>query len=229
MAKNEPGQVVRSRIDKTTSRTMLTIGAAIAVSVFSLVSAKSLLSQFSYQHQVLHQRRLTLSTLASDKTAANTLISTYDSVFENSNPINIIGGKNDSSSSAMPPDGDNARIVLDSLPATYDYPALISSVSYILSSNGITNPSINGTDQAITANSAPTSQPAPVAIQLSVGGGGSYSQIQNLVHDLERSTRPFDITSVQMAGNSSSMTFNFQMTTYFQPARSFATSTKEVQ
>ncbi len=218
----------RVRISQVQSNIFVITAVATAICVFSLVSAKALLSQASYQRKVLHERRVALSILSTDKTAAGTLIAQYQQVFENSDPTNVIGGKNDSSTSAVPPDGDNARIVLDSLPTSFDFPALISSVSAILSDDAISSPAINGTDQG--SSTAPTSSvnPAPIPIQLSIGGNGSYANIQRVINDLERSTRPFDITNLQLSGSAGSMTFNVQATTYYQPARSFNLTTKAV-
>jgi hypothetical protein len=218
----------RVRVSQMQSNIFVITAVATAICVFSLVSAKALLSQASYQRKVLHERRIALGILATDKTSAATLITQYQQVFENSDPTNVIGGKNDASASAVPPDGDNARIVLDSLPTSYDYPALISSVSAILSGNGISNASINGTDESASASSSSSVSPTPVAILLSIGGNGTYSNVQRVITDLERSTRPFDVTNIQLSGGAGSMTFNLQATTYYQPARSFNLSTKAV-
>jgi hypothetical protein len=219
----------RLKISQAQSNATVLIAVAVAICVFSLVSAKALLSQATYQRKVLHERRLTLTTLANDKTAAATLISQYQQVFENSDPINIIGGKNDTSTSAVPPDGDNARIILDSLPTSYDFPALISSVSSILANASISNPSINGTDQSATTSSEASVNPLPAPIQLSVGGTGTYTSVQKVIKDFERSTRPFDITNIQLSGGASSMTFSLQLTTYYQPAKTFNVTTQEVR
>lgn len=219
----------RMKISKANSRIMITIAIATAVTVFCLVSVKSLTSQAMYQRKVLHERRVTLDRLQANKSSAATLMTQYKAVFANDDPINIIGGKNDSKATAIPPDGDNARIILDSLPTTYDFPALISSLSSILAGAGVTNQSINGTDESPTANNVPSSNPQPVKIQLSVGGTASYANVQRLIHDFERSTRPFDVTNIQLAGSASSMTFNMQVTTYYQPAKNFSVENKEVR
>lgn len=217
------------RITKANSAIMVVIAIATAVSVFCLVSSKALISQAAYQRRVLHERRVTLGVLDKDQSSVTTLMDQYTKVFEGSSSLNYIGGKNDSSASAVPPNGTNSRIVLDSLPTSYDFPALISSVSSILSSAGITNPSISGTDQTATASNTPMPSPQPVPIVLSVGGTGSYGAVQQLVSAFERSTRPFDITNIQLSGSSSSMTINLQMTTYYQPAKAFTVGSKEVQ
>jgi len=226
MAKIKP--TTRIRVSQIQSNIFVITAVATAICVFSLVSAKALYNQASYQRKVLHERRVALSTLNTDKTSASTLITQYQQVFENSDPLNVIGGKNTTSSSAVPPDGDNARIVLDSLPTSYDFPALISSVTAILSNNGISSPAINGTDQSATGNVTSAVNPTPVAIQLSIGGNGGYSNVERVIEDLERSTRPFDITNIQLSGSAGSMTFNLKATTYYQPARSFNLSTKAV-
>src|SRR5439155_22125 len=131
--------------------------------------------------------------------------SNYAQVFEGSDPANIIGGKNTTNTSAVPPDGDNGRIVLDGLPTSYDFPALITSVNNILSRDNITNPSIAGNDESLMLKSQPTGQPQPQTIKLSVSGTNSYAGVQRLIRDFERSIRPFDITNLQLTGNESQM------------------------
>ena len=129
----------------------------------------------------------------------------------------------------MPPNGDNARIVLDALPSKYDFPALISSVSNILTDDKITSPSVTGTDESATIDSSATTNPQPQEIQLTVTGTGTYENVQAFVQDLERSIRPFDVVSLQLAGPQDSLIFTLTVNTYFQPAKSLNVVTQEVK
>ena len=145
-----------------------------------------------------------------------------------SSQANLIGGKNDKSQNANPPDGDNARIVLNALSTTYDYAGLLSSVAKILSINGVTNPSIGGTDASATSSSTPSPAPKPVSIQLNVAGQGNYEQVKAVVHDFERSIRPFKVTQMQLNGTNAVMNFSMQVTTYYQVAKTLDTTKKEI-
>lgn len=219
----------RLRIDKTNSRILTIVVVAVFVSVFCLVSSKELLSQAAYQRRLLGARRATAAQMEKDKKAAATLVDQFANVFVGGSPTNVLGGKAVTGGNAVPPDGDNASIVLDSLPTTYDFPALISSVEKILTTNSISSPQISGTDQSATADNKPSSAPKPVAINLTVAGQGSYDHVQKLIADFERSTRPFDVTSLQLTGNNSLMNFQMNVRTYYQQAKTLGIGSKEVK
>ena len=219
----------RLEIDKDQSTMILVIAIAAIVSVFCLVSAKALLSQAAYQRRVVNARHAAASQLEANIQNANTLSNQYTNVFEGTSATNVIGGKNTTAASAQPPDGDNGRIVLDALPTTYDFPALLTSMSKLLANDNIGAPSIGGTDDSSSVSSSPSSNPQPVSISLSISGSGSYSDVQNLFKDMERSIRPFDITKLTLSGNESTMSFSVEVTTYYQPAKTLNTTAKEIR
>jgi hypothetical protein len=142
---------------------------------------------------------------------------------------NVLGGKSDTSAQAVPPDVDNARLALDALPTIYDYPATIASLTKILTDDGIGSPSITGTDQSTTIKDDPTSDPSPIKITLGISGTGNYSSVRNVLRDLERSIRPFDVTSLSLSGTENNLTLNASVDTYFQPAKVLGITPKEVR
>jgi hypothetical protein len=219
---------LHSQIQKAQTSLFIVVVVACMISIFCLTSAKVLLSQGAYQLHVLNARHQAVKQLNDNIKAANQLVDQYNNVFENSGPLNVIGGKNDSGANAVPPDGDNARIVLDALPTSYDFPALVSSLSKILNSDNVQNISIGGTDQSATADNAASAAPHPVNIDVPVSGSASYADLQKLINDLERSIRPYDITNLQLSGTNASMTFSLQMNTYYQPAKSLTVTNKVV-
>lgn len=215
-------------IDREQKRTILTVVIAVAIAVFCLLSSKALLSQAAYHRHVLGETRKSVAALKENISSVDTLKKQYDS-FNSTNP-NVIGGNNSPSlKDATPPDGTNSQIVLNALPTNYDFPALISSVTKVLSVDNIANPGISGTDASATVNSTASTNPSPVPINVSISGLTSYSGAQNLIKDLERSVRPFDVTKIQLSGGSSAMTISASLTTHFQPAKILNTSTKEVK
>lgn len=216
-------------INKAQSRTLVVVTAATIIIVFCLVSTKALLGQATYQRRVIDNERKAVSELQTYVSNANTLANQYNNVFEGSDPSNIIGGKNDKNPNATPPDGDNARIVLDALPSKYDFPALITSMAKILNGDKISNPVVTGSDASATASNNSTINPQPVTISLNVSGSSSYAGVQTLIKDLERSIRPFDVMNLQLNGSAASgMSISISLDTYYQPPRSLTVGSKEV-
>jgi hypothetical protein len=74
-----------------------------------------------------------------------------------------------------------------------------------------------------------TNKPQPSNIDLTINGNGRYSDSQQLVKDLERSIRPFDITKLTLTGNQSNLTINLNVTTYYQPAKTVNITSKEIK
>jgi hypothetical protein len=135
------------QLSKDQQTMMAVVAVATVVTVFCLMSTKALIGKATYQQRVISARHKSAKQLQSDISNANTLVAQYSNVFIGNNSENIIGGRNDASPSAVPPDGDNGRIVLDALPTTYDFPALLTSLSKILNNDGIGSQSIGGSDQ----------------------------------------------------------------------------------
>jgi hypothetical protein len=219
----------RIKLDKAQSSMMITVAVATIITVFCLMGAKALLSQGAYQHRVISARQASIKQVNTNIANANTLATHYNDVFEGDSPANIIGGRNTKSDQAQPPDGDNGTIVLHALPTTYDFPALLTSVSKILSSHGVTNQSISGSDESPNFKNDPVPKPSPVQIGLSASGTSTYEVTQQVISDFERSIRPFDINKLAISGNQSSMTLSFDLTTYYQQAKTTALTSKEIK
>lgn len=214
------------QIEQTNSRIFVVVAVATVISVFSLVSAKTLLSQINHQRHVVSARSAAVEQLEKNIKTAKTLDSFFE-VFNNSNP-NIIGGIANNNSSG-PSDGDNARITLDALPSIYDYPALLTSLEKIMKNGQLANISVDGTDQSDTMDNKASAEPKPVPIEVTIKGTGSYGAIQNVIKDLERSIRPFDITLLTLTGDESKLEMTAKAVTYYQQAKSLESSTKEVK
>lgn len=224
-----PDTPKRVQIDKTQSTMLAVITGATIITIFCLMSAKALLAQAAYQRRVVNANHAAVKQLQANVNNAKQLVTQYNQVFEGNSPSNIIGGQNDSSNSAVPPNGDNARIVLDALPSKYDFPALLSSVSKVLNADGITAASVTGTDESATIKDDSGPNPQPQQIQLMVGGTGSYAQVQTFVQDLERSIRPFDVVKLSLSGPQNQLNFAMTLNTYYQPAKTLSIVTKEVK
>jgi hypothetical protein len=68
-----------------------------------------------------------------------------------------------------------------------------------------------------------------VQIGLSASGTSTYEGTQQVISDFERSIRPFDINKLAISGNQSSMTLSFDLTTYYQQAKTTALTSKEIK
>lgn len=223
-----PNTPQRLKIDKANTRVTLAVALAAIVVVFSLVSARALIGQGAHQRRVVNAKNDTVKQLEQNIQAANTLSTQYQ-VFTGTNP-NVLGGDGKADDSAIPPNGNNARIVLDALPTSYDFPALISSLTKVMNLSGVSNMTIGGSDQSDSFSNQPAGNPQPVPIaQIPMGGEGSYGRVQHLVKDLERSVRPYDINTLQFSGDENQMTLTLSVTTFYQPAKIIEIDTKEVQ
>ncbi len=214
--------------DDSGARLVVIVSVATVITVFCLYSAKVLVSQASYHRRVLSAKRQAISQLKSNIDAANTLSQQYQ-VFQTGNPDNIIGGRNSTDTNLQPPDGDNARIVLDALPATYDFPALISSVAKIMNGVHLSSQSISATDQSKGLSSKASNSPQPNPLQLTLSGASTYKGIRAFIKDLERSIRPFDVTGLQLTGSDTGMSATIITNTYYQQALSLDLTLKEIK
>ena len=215
------------QISKAGDQLAIVVTVAVVISVFCLVSCKSLLSQSSYQRKVLAAKNAAAKQLKANVAAANQLVTQYQ-VFESGDP-NIIGGVGGTSPGNGPQDGDNARIVLDALPSQYDFPALVSSIEKILSGESVTIQGIGGTDQGQVPNPTDPSQIQPTPVAFSINVTGSVTSVQRLVNDLERSIRPIDITTFQLSGTEDDMQLTLNANTYYQPPLTLANGQKEIK
>lgn len=215
------------QIDKNQSPVLVTVIIATIISVFCLTSAKVLLNQALYQRRVINARNTSAKKLEEDIKNTDTLSAQYKAVFLGSTGENIIGGSTAGGSSSR--DGSNEKIVLDALPTKYDFPALLTSLSNLLATDGVGTQSIGGSDQSTTVNSEANYNPQTSPINISLSGTTTYSSAKKLLTDLERSIRPFDVTRLSLSGNESNLTISMDLTTYFQPAKTLDVPSKEIK
>lgn len=205
----------RALIGKANSTMVIATTAAAFVLVFALVAGKSLLGQMAYQNRVISTKKTALNQLRTDLGARDSLQDSYNS-FVAENP-NVLGGDPNGTNEQ---DGDNATLILDSLPSYYDFPALTTSLEKIIQSQNLTITGITGTDQEVTegANqSSPNPQAVPMPFQIDVTG--SYQSVQALTDVFQRSIRPFQIQTLQLSGDEGSMTAEIGAQTFYQPGK----------
>lgn len=217
--------IKRALIEKSNSTIVVVTSVACFIVVFSLVASWSLFNQLMYQSRVIGESQKALSQLNTDITSVRSLETSYDK-FVNT-PTNAIGGNPQGTG---PQDGDNAKIILDALPSKYDYPALVTSLENILTSQSVQIQSIAGTDDAAAqAASQNSAAPQPQSMPFQVVVNGNYAAIQNVVNAFERSIRPFQITTLDIAGDQSQLTLTVNAQTYWQAAKNLDIHTKVVK
>lgn len=226
-------------IKKANTAIYASVSIAVFMVIFGLFSAKSLLSQGSYNKLVIKEKKSALKTAKQNVINAKSLEQAY--VAFASEPINLLGGN---PAGNGPLDGSNPKLTLDSLPSVYDYPALSSSVEKILIDNSYQIERIGGSEdaslstvvgaagsaassgvavQASTLPSTVTEIPYPLKIQSDVGG------VERLLKILEKSIRPFYVDSIELSGNDQSLSAKITMKTFYQPGITYNTSTKVVK
>jgi hypothetical protein len=240
------------QIDKDNNLMFIAVAVASITVIFSLVSAKTLFGVSSYQHKALKAKNTSIKKLQDNVKAAEELKKQYDA-FENQNP-NVLGGVggldvakaivdqgeqagavqvDGKTISLSGQDGDNAKIVLDALPSSYDFPALISSIEKVANQDHIPLQGVGGSDQGSTvptaANTTASSDSQYQNISFSVSTQSDFHTAQTLINDLERSIRPVDILQFTIGGNGTSLNVSAQANTYYQLPISLQIKQKEIQ
>lgn len=224
MAKGLPSSK-RVLIDKTNSSIVAITAVAAFVVVFALIASKTLVSQMAYQNKIISAKKTAVKQLKSDVQATDSLVASYKAFV--GTPQNVLGG-NPSGTGGQ--DGDNAKIVLDALPSKYDFPALATSLEKLLTSQNVQIQSITGTDDEVAQSGGQSSaSPQPIAMPFQISVVGNYQSIQNLISAFGKSIRPFQIQTLQLAGDEKSMTLTLTAQTYYQPEKAFSIKKETIQ
>jgi len=206
----------RMQIDKANARIVVYVSVATFILVFSLVATKTLFGQATYQNHVISKKRTAVNQLKTDISATGQLKTSYQGFVGTAQ--NVLGGD---PKGAGPKDGDNAKIVLDALPSSYDFPGLQASLEALLASQNVKIDSMTGTDDEVAQSDNQSSvSPQPVPIPFSVIVEGDYTGIQNVINAFEHSIRPIQVQTLSITGGQNKLTLTITAQTYYQPAKS---------
>ena len=213
-------------IDKTNTKVIIAVAVATFIVVFCAFAARSLISQSLYHDRVIKQKKMALTQLEENSDAVVELKKSYDA-FE-ANSVNILGG---SSKDSGPLDGRSAKIVLDSLPDTYDYPALSSSFEKILRDGGYDIGSIGGAEDPSLSLSGQTATKdvIPIEIPYSFSVTTNTEGIKRLLNTLEVSIRPMYVDSLQVQSSDDTIQASIMLRTFFTQPKAFQLGSKEVK
>lgn len=215
----------RTLISKANSTIVVSTTIAAFVVVFALVAGKSLLNQSSYQGKVIDAKKTALARLNDDLAARDTLKAAYDK-FVAADP-NVLSG---SPRGTTQKDGDNAQIILDALPSRYDFPGLTTSLERLITTQNLKIMSISGIDEEATQGPKSTSpNPTPVAMPFQVQVNGTYDSVQAMVGVFLNSIRPYQIQTLELTGDKSSMVARIQAQTFYQPEKNLKITTEVVK
>ena len=207
--------IKRNLISKANTTIVAVTAGACFIVIFSMVASTTLIGQFKHQNKVISAKKTARDTLTQDLVATKSLTASYQA-FTNTTQ-NVLGG-NPAGQGAQ--DGNNAKIILDALPAAYDFPALATSLEKILSNQNVSIRSIGGTDDSLnTSNTATSAAPQAIVMPFQVSVGGTYDKMHGVLTALESSIRPINIQSIAITGSQSDLTMNITAQTYYQPGK----------
>jgi Tfp pilus assembly protein PilO len=187
----------RAHIEQSNHIVFIAVTVAAVVVVIALVVLNFLWKQEVYNRHILAAKNKTATTLQQNISNVKNLEGTLSS-------LNVS-------------DVDQQKI-LDALPASYDYPALASEFDNLANYSGVSLQGSIGQDQSASAI-APSSNPSPVPIALTLNVNGSYKSVQDFIKNLELSTRPVVIQSVQLTGTNNNLQAQITANTYYQPTK----------
>jgi hypothetical protein len=215
----------RIGVDKTNARIVAITAAAAFVVVFFLVASVALFSQLTYQNRIIAAKKTAVAQLKKNLTARDSLVTSYEN-FAGAT-TNFIGGNATGSGSQ---DGNNAKLVLDALPSTYDFPALATSLEKIATDQGVTIQSLTGIDDEVaqTANQS-TNTPVPIAMPFEIKVSGSYANIQSLVDAFDHSIRPIQVQKIDLTGDQTTLNLDVTAQTFYQPQRTLNIQTEVIK
>lgn len=212
----------RKIINEAYSRMVLVVGISAFVVVFSLVATRTIWTKMSYQARVIEEKEKARDQLRENISKVDELVGNYKE-FATQNP-NIIGGQIDGTGDR---DGDNAKIVLDSLPSKYDYPALLTSMEKLVKVSGNSVSSITGTDDEVRQQSEDNDGPVPMPVDLSAKG--NYDSINSLLTLFDLSIRPIQIEKMEFSGSNANLEVKIAAKSYYQPGKTLELKKKWVK
>lgn len=213
-------------IDRANTQMVALVAIAAFVSIFSLVAAHAVWGQTRYQAKVSGAKEKAHQQLQKNLKAFDSLATSYRAF--NATSTNVIGG---TTGGTQDNDGSNAKLILDALPSSYDFPALTSSIEKILTSQSLKVSAITGTDDQLNQQTnveSPTPQPVEMPFSFTVSNA-DYTSVGKLVDAMNRSIRPMQIDSIAVNGGATNMTIVVNAHTYYQPAKNVSIVKKVVK
>lgn len=214
----------RLQVNKSNATISLIIGLASFFVVFSLIGARGLLVRSSYQSGVIEEKEKAADQLKANIESVDQLLSAYQEFVQE--PVNIIGG---TAVGTGDRDGDNARIILDALPSSYDYPALTTSLEKMVTSQGLKFDNITGIDDEV-AQAEPDTENKPIEMPFEIAVMGGYDSQTRLIDLFDRSIRPLktSVLTLTAEGEGGEVKLEIKGTSYYVPEKKLNITKKDV-
>lgn len=204
--------VKRLQLDKSNKTMYLTLVVCSIATALSLVALRSFTSEATYYRRIVSKKEKAVSVLKKNESALATLQASYRDFVEQD--PNALGGR---LSGVADRDGDNAKLVLDALPSSYDFPALTASLEKLLTGYKIDG--ISGTDDSISQSELRTPGQI-IEIPFTVSVTTDYEGAKKLLDMFDRSIRPFYVKSIDISGQSNSLLVTINAKTFYQSPKS---------
>ena len=211
------------KIDKDNSTVLVVLAVASFVIVFSLVSIKDLISQYSYQKRVASVQQTTVSTIKQDQSNAAQLISSYNSFISES--PNILDGTNQGGGGSN--QENNAQIIIDALPTSEEVSSAMAGVLDVLNTAGVTVSGLSSGSNIAAPTTSASSATGDIPFSFSISG--STPSIENMLNALNLSIRPMQVETLSLTGTDSNLQISVTAQTYFQGPTNVSISTETVK
>jgi len=212
----ENTSVKRVLIDRANRSMFSVLIIASSMLIFAGVSVNSLRKVAEHRSTVIRQKKTAQKTLASNDVEVGKLITAFKA-FEGS-PESVIRTAE-----------KNSKVVLDSLPPEYDFPAFATSLEKILTDGGYVITAISGTDNEVSELDDGNSNPLAIEIPFELSAEGAFDKLKNIPGDLERSIRPIYIISFELTGTATEAKLQIVGKSYYQPGKNLDIRYKEVK
>lgn len=197
----------RLAITKAKSTVILVMVLAAIVVSFCAVSINFLWDLRGYNARVSTEKNKAKDTLRANVEAVSKIRQSY-SLFEQGNI--------------------KSEKVLNALPSVYDYAALMTSIDSLVKRSGMLLDTISSDDESEKAIESQI-EPTPVEIPFNISVVGSYTGLQNLISNFNRSIRPMQIKQMKISGSDKNIKADITFVTYYQPKINIDIEYKEIK
>lgn len=204
-------------VDKANTTVIVAAAVATAIVVFAIFASIELVNKISYQNKVIGHRNVAAEQLEENVESVEKIQVAYSS-FDGS--VESLIGTSDK----------NSKVVLDSLPSKYDFPAFATSLEFLILNAGLTIDSITGTDDEVAAEVS-SINPVTIEIPFEISATGTYDQAVTLLGDIQRSIRPINITSIEVSaeGEGDQVSVSIIAKSYYQPTKELGVNEQVVK
>lgn len=220
--------VKHSIITKDNKKILIATGAAAFIVTFSLVSISILYQQMNYQNRVIKAGKDQLKVATESLSGVEDLTKEYKTF--DTQAQNMLNGNPDGIGDL---DGKNSKIILEALPASYNYPALTTSIEKVVQLAGLEFVSMSGLDDEIAQKTnASSTTPTPIEMPFVVEVKGSYNASRAFIDALQKSIRPIQVNSISITADQNGAGVVITKVTgksYFQPGKNLNLIEETVQ